>query len=206
MNIFSYDSLSSRFFQTVGNVIFLNFLFLLCSIPVVTIGPALTALHYSCLKIIKGDDSSPGRNFFHSFRQNFRQSLGIWLLFLLAGTVLSINLHFLNQKTDAFARIWRYFTYALSVGVFFQFLYIFPVVAAFENSTGNLMKNAFLLSYMHLPVTILLAFLSYVAVQLTMTDYALAPFYLFCWCFFGFGGAAIFGDVFFYRIFRPYLT
>lgn len=206
MNIFSSDSLLGRFLGVVGDVVVLNLLFLVCSIPIITIGPALTALHYSCLKIIKGREGSAWKDFFHSFRQNFFQALVIWICFLLAGSILSVNLHFLTGQSQTAAVVLRYLTYALSIAAYFQFLYIFPVLAAFQNTTANLMRNAFLFTYMHLPTTLLLAFLGFVMVQLTLTDYSLAPFYLFCWCFFGFGASALFGDWFFYRIFRRYLA
>lgn len=206
MNILSSDSLLGRFFQVAGDVILLNILFLVCSIPLITIGPSFTALHYSCLKIIKGEETSSWKDFFQSFCQNFFQSLVIWIGLLSVGAILSVNLHFLTRQTGTAALMLRYLTYAASIAVLFQFLYIFPVLAAFQNTTGNLMRNAFLFSYMHLPTTLLLAFLCFMLAKLTLTDYTLAPFYLFCWCFFGFGASALFADWFFYRIFKRYLT
>ena len=71
--IFSYDNPVMRFIGKFWDVLILNILWLICSIPVFTIGAATTAVYYVTLKLARDDDGYTIRSFFRSFRQNFRQ-------------------------------------------------------------------------------------------------------------------------------------
>ena len=50
MNIFSSDGWFSRFFGTLGDIIIVNILFILCSIPIVTMGASMSAMYFTLLK------------------------------------------------------------------------------------------------------------------------------------------------------------
>ena len=49
---------------------------------------------YVTLKMARNDDGYTIRSFFKSFKENFKQSTIIWLLLLLAGIILGIDLWF----------------------------------------------------------------------------------------------------------------
>ena len=85
MNLFTHDSLLSRFFYLVGDIITLHLLWILCSLPIFTIGASTTALYYSCMKRIRTKEGYPLKNFFASFKMNFKQSTLIWLCLLVIG-------------------------------------------------------------------------------------------------------------------------
>lgn len=205
MGIFNPDNFLNKFLSKTGDIILLNFLFLICSIPLFTIGASAAALYYSCLRIIKGGESSPRRDFFNSMKQNFKQATLIWLVFALLAIVLVWNLQFLSALHTTASVILKYASYGIAALLALELLYIFPVVAAFENTTKNLLKNAFLFTYMHIPSTILMFFLWMIPLSLTFTDFQLLPLYVFCWFFFGFGLLAFICSWLFYRIFKKYL-
>lgn len=50
MNIFNSDGWFSRFFGTLGDIIIVNILFILCSIPIVTMGASMSAMYFTLLK------------------------------------------------------------------------------------------------------------------------------------------------------------
>lgn len=78
--VFNPDSPMMRALGVVWDLIVLNLLFLVCCIPVVTIGPAITALHYVTTKWRVKRWYSGGRQFFKSFRANFRQGVLMGIL------------------------------------------------------------------------------------------------------------------------------
>ena len=88
LNPFSYDGLLVRFLNLVADLVALHVLWLLCSLPIVTIGASTTALYYASMRRIRTDESHVHQNFFRSFRQNFRQSTILWLIMLVVGAVL----------------------------------------------------------------------------------------------------------------------
>lgn len=200
------DSLLNRILLQIGDIILLNFLFLLCSIPIVTIGASTTALYYSCMKLVKNDGTIVSKNFLYSFRQNFKQATCIWICFLFFGIVLLFNIQFLRNQISTYAAALTNLSYFICIIFFFELLYIFPVLAAFENKTKLLLKNAFLFAYIHIPSTILMTLLWIIPLSFTFTDYTFMPLYLFCWFFFGFAALAFLCSFLFYRIFQPHLS
>ena len=91
MNPFSYDGLLVRFLNLVADLVALHVLWLLCSLPIVTMGASTTALYYASMRRIRTDESHVHQNFFRSFRQNFRQSTILWLMMLVVGAVLLLD-------------------------------------------------------------------------------------------------------------------
>ena len=64
--IFDMDNPLWRFLGKLADLMILNILFLLCSIPIFTIGASLTGVYYVCLKIKEQEEGYIVRNFFKS--------------------------------------------------------------------------------------------------------------------------------------------
>lgn len=102
--LFNYDNPVWRFIGKFGDLILLNILFVICSIPIFTIGASTTAVYYVTLKLARNDDGYTIRSFFKSFKENFKQSTIIWLILLVVGIILGIDVWFFAK---AFAEIGR---------------------------------------------------------------------------------------------------
>lgn len=205
MNISNPDNIFNKLFNKIGDVILLNLLFVIFSIPVVTIGASLTALYHCCIKIMKGDETVVRKDFFKSFKENFKQSTIVWLAFLVIGIILVFNIQFLQGINTPSTLAFRYLSFFIAILVVLEMLYIFPVIAVFKNSTKNLLKNSLIFTYMHFPSTVAIAFIWFFPIFLTLTDLALFPLYIFCWVVFGFSLLALTTSWFFYRIFKKQL-
>ena len=70
----------------------LNILFLVCSLPIFTIGASFTAMYYVTLKLAENEEGYIARGFLKSFKQNFKQATIIWLILLFFGIVLVLDL------------------------------------------------------------------------------------------------------------------
>ena len=71
---FRGDSAYTQIMTKIFNIFWLSILWLLCCIPVITIGASTIALYYVMLKLVKDEETTVTREFFHSFKQNFLQS------------------------------------------------------------------------------------------------------------------------------------
>jgi len=91
MNFMNQDNIVVIALNRIGDVIIANLLFLLCSIPLVTIGPSLTALYHCMLRIVKGNEDKVTKTFFRALRQNFVQSLIAWLALVIVGFEHSLS-------------------------------------------------------------------------------------------------------------------
>lgn len=205
MNLLNEDNIIHVFLNMLGDIIIANLLFILCCIPIVTIGPALTALYHCMLRTVKGNNNGTVKTFFRAFTQNFKQSLIIWIGLLAVGFILLTNLRFLQQTNTPVSRPLFYVTLGITGLVIILALYIFAVVAAFANTTLNLIKNAFVFAFLHFPSTLLIAVITLLPMTMTYRDLELLPLYACCWFFFGFGLTAYCNSRLMWRMFRPFL-
>ena len=74
------DNVVMRALSKICDMVFLNVLWVICSIPIVTIGPSTTALYTVMLKIVRNEEGYIFRGFFKAFKENFKQSTVIWLI------------------------------------------------------------------------------------------------------------------------------
>ncbi len=153
---FDMDSPVMRFLNRVGDLMILNLLMIVCCIPIITAGAAFTALHYVLLKIVRGEEGYLVRGFFKSFRSNFRQATLIWLLMLLVVAVYVGDTWIFNYSGLVFPKALIIAVVAVAILLLMAAVYVFPLLARFENSVKNTLKNAMLLTFANLPKTILM--------------------------------------------------
>lgn len=153
---FDMDSPVMRFLNRVGDLMILNFLMIVCCIPIITAGAAFTAMHYVLLKIVRGEEGYLVRGFFKSFRSNFKQATLIWLLMLLVVAVYVGDTWIFNYSGLVFPKALIIAVVAVAILLLMAAVYVFPLLARFENSVKNTLKNAMLLTFANLPKTILM--------------------------------------------------
>lgn len=151
MSIFNYDGPLMTFLSKVADLMILNFLTLLCCIPIVTAGAAITALNYMTLKIVRGEEGYVFRGYFKAFKSNFKQATILWLIILGAVLIIvgdayiilnsGLNFHFIILGLVGLATLIAVLT----------IVFILPLQAKFENSVKNTLKNAFALGMVQLP-------------------------------------------------------
>ena len=156
---FDYDNLLFRFLSKVADLIVLNVLFLLFSIPLVTIGASLTAAHFAALKLYREEGHVFG-NFWKSFRENFRQSTIIWLLYVIyvAITYSSwITLASAESETRTIMQGTLLAGFVLSISFA---LWAFPLQSKFVNPIKRTVRNAFIMIFKHILRTIFMLIVS----------------------------------------------
>lgn len=158
--IFDYDSPVLQVLNRFASLVVLNLLCLCTSIPIFTIGASVTAL-YDVVFRMDGDwEHKNTAAFFRAFRKNFRQSTLLWLLFLLLMIASIVNAMIFSNMGGTVG----FLLFLLSLAVLCNSLlilgYVFPLLSQFENTVGNTLKNAALLSIANLPRTLLMAVLN----------------------------------------------
>ena len=162
MKFLSYDSPFSQLLLKLCYSCYLNLIWFICCIPIVTIGASTTALYYTSLKIVRDEDHSLGRMFFHSFRENFRQSTVLWLILLAVGLFLAGDGYIVYRlraaSTGAPAIMWTLILaliIAAAVVYVIVLLFVFPLVASVSNTNWAMLKNSFFIGTRYLFCTIL---------------------------------------------------
>lgn len=154
--LFDMDNPVWKWLGRVWDAIWLTILWLVCSLPIVTIGAASTAVSYVSLKIMKDEEGSITKQFLHSFKQNFKQATLIWLPALLLTIVLVVNFWFYYQLNNTFSKVFMIVLIVISVVFVMVMHYIFPVLARFDNTTKNLLIMAFVMALKNVNWTVLM--------------------------------------------------
>ena len=96
--LFSVDGKFAQFMGKLADIIILNVLLVVCSIPIVTAGAAATAFYYVMLKLVKNEESYVFRSFLKAFRENFKQSTIVYLIILGVAAVIGIDFYFAVEQ------------------------------------------------------------------------------------------------------------
>ena len=149
-HIFSFDSPFMKKLCLVGNLALLNILWLICCLPVFTIGAATTAMHSVLYKYIEGTDDEVARPFFKAFIANFKQATVIWLPALVVAVLLALDAFYLyTNATGLMLLLWLPFTLIALVWLVIM-TYAFPILARYDSPTRNIIQNSALLFVMDL--------------------------------------------------------
>lgn len=194
---FDIDSPVMRFLNRVGDLMILNFIMIICCIPVITVGAAYTAMHYVLLKIVRDREGYLVRGFFKSFVQNFKQATLIWLLMLLVTAIYVGDIFIFNYSGLVFPKAVVVAVLAVAILLLMVVVYVFPLQARFENKIRNTLKNAMMLALLNLPKTILMiACYAMPLVICYFSSYAFLFVILFGFSAPAYGAACIYSGIF----------
>lgn len=155
--------LENPIMQGIGRVadfIMLNLLWILCSIPIITIGASTTALYTVMLKLVKNEEGYIVKGFFKAFKENFKQSTVLELIFLVASTILIVDFTALRLMPGKLASAMWIFLVLMLCLLICTAVYAFSLQARFVNTVKNTLKNAVILVFAKLPFTALLLILT----------------------------------------------
>lgn len=177
------DNAFTRALSKIFDLACLNVLWVICSIPIFTIGASTTALYSVMLKLVRNEEGYIFRGYMKAFKENFKQSTVIWLLILAMGAVWWIDYNFAGLIGGGAGTALRLIFLAMGILLLAVFIYVFPLTARYENSVKATLKNALLLSVAKLPYTILFFVIAVgagiVSLWNVMTFLIAVPFWVF---------------------------
>ena len=170
MDIFKYDSPLMSFLNTVFDLMFLNILCFVCCIPIITIGPALAAKYDVAMRIVRKEEPTIFRPFFRAFKNNFKQSIIIWSVLLVACFLLFIDWNWIFQ--NGIGNVSPFYLMAAIITtliVSFIIMTIFPIIARFQVTIREAFKTSVLFSMVYflglLSVSIISVFSVYLCIK-----------------------------------------
>lgn len=175
MKIFNLDSPVMQSLSKMADLLILNLIAFICCIPIITIGASMTALHYMALKIVRDEECYVTQGFFKSFKQNFRQATIIWLILLAAIVVIAGDIYIMNGMGESVNGVLRFIITVVAVIVLFGATFVFPVLAKFDNPIPRTIKNAYIISVLQFPKTILMIAVNVAPWVILLTSVKWAP-------------------------------
>lgn len=200
--IFNVDSGVMHFFGRVCDLVVLNLVFLLCCIPIVTIGPALTALYSVTLKMARNEEGRIVGGFFKAFKENFRQGAFFGIIATALAVFLCLDLIILGNTEGM--EYFKAVCYGAGLLGYLIFLYIFPVLARFVYTIKETFRNALLMCIVNLKYSLLIAAINVPVVVMLLysglTLYIMASILLVG----GFSSVALLQSKLFRKVFEKY--
>lgn len=177
-DLFSMEGPFMTFLSRAADLVILNILYMVCCVPIITIGASTTALYYVSLRMAKDEEGYIMKDFFRSFKENFKQATVIFLILLGIGGVILGEFLIVNRMEGAIAFAIECVVF---IGIFlfaFETLYVFPVLARFENTIRNTMKNALFISISQIPRTLAMILFSCIPIGLILVSLRWLPLFI----------------------------
>lgn len=196
--LFSQDRPLWRGMSRATDVIILAVMWTITSLPVVTLGASSTAVYYVVLKMARNEEGYLWKGYWKAFRQNFKQSTLLWLVLLALGVFFAADIYYYYMQENTAASIVQALLVGMLLIVIIVFIYLFPIISRFSNTTGRLFSMAVFLPFKHFGWT--LALLAMFLVFMFLGWY-IKPFVILAYGVYAYASAFIFA-----RIFKPYET
>lgn len=200
-SFFNPKSAGTRFLTGLANLIIVNLLFIITCIPVITIGASITSLYRITIAILAGDNPSVWRDYLTCFKNNFLKATLFQLLYTALTAFFLFEIFMVNNMMDPQYYWAAYPAYFFLAVIFSSSIYTFPLLAWFDETFKQYLKNSVLIAVSNIPVTIMIIIITggivFLTYQFTVTTLSLL-------IFMGFSTIALFYSVFLKRIFEKF--
>ena len=200
--MFHPDGLLIRFLTKVCDLLLLNLALVLSCVTVVFSGTAVTSLYTVTLKMIRGQDYTPIKDFLRALRENFLPSFPAAIMLFVDVTLLAVLRAALYAETLLMPP--TLFVLLAIITVFLTALlsWLFPLLSRFENTFSRHLGNAVRLALANLPVTFLITVVNFLPVLLCLLlPVSMGVVFAF-WLLFGFAAGAWVNSFYLNRIFQ----
>ena len=204
--MFSFLSPDSRFMQGVSrfaDLVILNVLILLTSLPLFTVGASVSAAYTLTFRMLRSKEEPVVKSYFRAFRENFRQGTALWLILLVAAVPALIYFDRFFTMEGSFHYLFvpflTVFVLAVCAGSF-----AFPLTSQFQNSLAGTLRNALLLTLANLPQALAAAVINLLPLGLYLFQYELFLKVSFLWFALYFSAAAYMNAAILWKVFKTF--
>ncbi len=199
------DNIIVRALSRMFDLILLNLLWLACSLPVITIGASTTALYSVTLKMAANEEGYILRGFLEAFRRNWKQSTAVWLILLAAGAALGADFMIVRRLPGTLGAAGMALAGVAAALYLIETVFVFPLIAKFENTTFHMMKNAILIPAVRFPFMVLVMLTVGMCLALTFLNTATILVGAVIWSLIGMSLLAFANSFLLLGMFKPFM-
>ena len=170
---FSESNWLYRCMSRLADWMILSVLWCVCSLPIITIGVSTTSLYCVSLQLARGEEPPIFKTYFRSFRVNLKQGLVLGLMVLAAIAITAVDYYAYRVTSGTISLVFAGFSIVSAIILVLILPYLFPLLAQFNNTVPQMIKNAFVLSVANLPTTVGLLLIHAVPVLLALISWEL---------------------------------
>lgn len=157
-NIFDSEGKLMTFLDGFADVMFLAILWVICSLPIITVGASTTAFYSVMMKLVVGEESYVVRSFFKAFKENFKISTIVWLIMGTIGGLVCTSLHIVFNSSKVGSNLFYTLPFYLLVLIIYTMTinFVFPYIAKFYDTVKRTLMISLIFSTRHFLQSILL--------------------------------------------------
>ena len=137
--MFREDGALYKMMWTIADMFFVNFLWLIFCIPIITIGASTAAAIDVNMRIVRKEESYIWKNFWDAFRKNFVDGTKLFFVLALLSYFFYINIQYFMINQSLFHLV------IITMSALFMllaFIYAFPLAVKYENTTRRTLINS----------------------------------------------------------------
>ncbi len=174
MRLFRADGPLYEIITKFTDMVLLSLCWLVCSIPILTIGASTSALYAECFKMLKSEEGHVCRQFFSYFKSNFKQATLAWLILLPIGVLIAymIYLYFFGMSVmDGAADVFAILLLVAAALYIITLTYVFACAARYENTPLQTVKNGIFIGLRFLGRTAILLAITVAVMFVALWNY-----------------------------------
>lgn len=156
--LFDNDGKLMRFLNMFTDILYLSILWIVCSIPIITVGASTAAYYSVMMKLVSGEESYIGRGFFKAFKENFKVATIVWIIMGLIGAFVAFSIYIVYvagaMGSNLFYMLPFYFITLLIYLMTYNF--VFPYIAKFYDTAGRCLYISLIYSTRYIGYSIML--------------------------------------------------
>lgn len=203
--IFSIDGPVGRALSRFTDLLTLSVLWIVCSIPLVTLGASTTALYTMTLRIVRNEEGKISDGFLRAFKENFKNATIIHLILAAFTFLISFYVTVIGVLPEGMQTFFYGASLLFILLLLMEIQFVYPVQARFENTIWNVMKIAWLMAAGHLPVFLLTVLITGLPVWTLLLNTGLFIRMLPAWILVGPGLIAWLNSYLFQYCFKKYI-
>lgn len=170
---FNFDNPVWVFMGKLVDMVLLSGLWLLCSLPVVTVGASTAALYYVTLKLERNQEGYVVSDFFRAFRDNLKQGTAVSIAAGGIATVLAGDFYLAYQMKNSLGILLFWVLVVIAAVFLIIMVHMFPLMARCDTDLKHLTAMAFVIGVRNFGWTLLM--LASIALFLTAGIFWMMP-------------------------------
>lgn len=136
----------NKFFRICG----MTFIYLLCCVPVITIGPATAGFAYIMRDMAREKPGFLWHDYWNAIKKNWKQSTAMGLIDLVVAAVVYSDIMICNFFAAEFGKVWLTYLQGVIIAIaliyFFVRTYAYTLIVTFDIKLTTVIKNSFYLT------------------------------------------------------------
>lgn len=135
-----------KFMGKLVDMMLLSGVWLLCSLPIVTIGASTVALYYATIKLSEDQETYVLKDFIGAFRANLKQGIVAGLVAELIIVILVVDFSLICQIDNSLGILMFWMMFVITAVFLMTVVHFFPLMAHCDTNLKNLLIMAFVIA------------------------------------------------------------